>query len=62
MLKRCREEGLLENNLIRVRVRYPRSTAESARYTIEKCVTEAKIMKEFATSDRKDIQCSSESD
>lgn len=46
VLKRCREEGLLENNSVKVRVRLPKSDAEAARYSIENCVLEAKIMKE----------------
>lgn len=45
MLKRCREEGLLENNLIKVRVRAPKSDAEAARYSLENCAVEAKVMK-----------------
>ena len=46
VLKRCREEGLLENNLMQVRVRKAKSDAELARYSIENCALEAKIMKE----------------
>ena len=51
VLKRCREEGLLErshnnNNKIRVRVRQPKSQAERERYTIEKCAVEAKFLRE----------------
>jgi len=46
VLKRCRDEGLLEHNLIQVRVRKPKSNAELARYSIENCALEAKIMKE----------------
>lgn len=45
VLKRCREENLLENNLIRVRYRKPKTPAEGARYTLENCATDAKFMK-----------------
>ena len=46
VLKRCREEGLLENNQIFVRVREPKSRAEAARYSLENCAVEAKLMRE----------------
>lgn len=46
VLKRCRDEGLLENNQIRVRVRPPKSNGEESRYTIENCALEAKLMRE----------------
>jgi hypothetical protein len=48
VLKRCREEGLLQssNNRIRVRVRAPKSAAERDRYIVEKCALEAKIVPE----------------
>ncbi len=46
MLKRCREEGLLENDLIKVRVRQPKSINELARYSIENCAVEAKFIRE----------------
>lgn len=48
VLKRCREEGLLEkfDNLVRVRVRTPKSAAEASRYTLENCALEAKLMRE----------------
>lgn len=48
VLKRCREEGLLDGSggLIRVRVRQPRSEAERSRYTVQNCALEAKFMRE----------------
>ena len=48
VLKRCRDEGLLENNhnLIRVRVRQPKSGGEEGRYTLENCSVEAKFIRE----------------
>ena len=46
VLKRCREEGLLDNNVIKVRVRDPKSDAEAERYSVENCALEAKIMQE----------------
>lgn len=46
VLKRCREEGLLENNQVRVRVRHAKSCAESERYTLQNCAVEAKFMRE----------------
>jgi hypothetical protein len=46
VLKQCREEGLLENNLIRVRVRQPKSGSEEERYTLENCAVEAKFIRE----------------
>jgi hypothetical protein len=50
VLKRCREEGLLDKNQIRVRVRAPKSSAEASRYSLENCALEAKMMKESAPS------------
>ena len=46
VLKRCREEGLLENNIICVRVREPKSGTEEARYSLENCSVEAKFIRE----------------
>jgi hypothetical protein len=46
VLKRCREEGLLENNQIQVRVRAPKSSAEEARYSLQNCALEAKVIRE----------------
>lgn len=46
VLKQCRDEGLLENNLIRVRVRQPKSGSEEERYTLENCAVEAKFIRE----------------
>lgn len=54
VLKRCREEGLLENNQIRVRVRTPKSSGEESRYTIENCALEAKLMREPTVSQKSD--------
>lgn len=41
-----REEGLLHNNQIAVRVKSPKSETERARYTLENCAVEAKIIRE----------------
>lgn len=46
VLKRCREEGLLQNNEIQVRVRAPKSSAEEARYSLQNCALEAKVVSE----------------
>lgn len=48
VLKKCREEGLLEGqgNTIRARVREWKSDKERERYTVEKCALEAKFMRE----------------
>lgn len=46
VLKRLREEGLLPNNEIAVRVRAPKSDAEKQRYSLENCALEAKLMRE----------------
>mmetsp|Transcript_56790 Transcript_56790/g.169572 ORF Transcript_56790/g.169572 Transcript_56790/m.169572 type:complete len:300 (-) Transcript_56790:270-1169(-) len=48
VLKRCREEGLLEGrgNTIRVRAREWKSDKERERYTVEKCALEAKFIRE----------------
>lgn len=56
VLKRCREEGLLENNKIRVRVRPPKSSGEESRYTIENCALEAKLMRESSAPQKSDDQ------
>ena len=52
VLKRCREEGLLQtnDNQIQVRVRTPKSTAEMQRYTLANCVVEAKVVRESGAS------------
>ena len=55
VLKRCREEGLLENNQIFVRVRKPKSRAEAARYSLENCAVEAKLMRETFSSKPKTL-------
>lgn len=48
VLKECRKEGLLlpTNNQILVRVRKPKSDQEAARYSIQNCALEAKMMLE----------------
>mmetsp|Transcript_27314 Transcript_27314/g.38415 ORF Transcript_27314/g.38415 Transcript_27314/m.38415 type:complete len:258 (-) Transcript_27314:6747-7520(-) len=46
VLKRCREEGLLENDLVRVRVRQVKSENEMERYTLDNCALEAKFIRE----------------
>lgn len=47
VLKRCREEGLLENNVIRVRKKTPKSESElMERYTLTNCALEAKFLRE----------------
>ncbi|KAL3939867.1 MAG: hypothetical protein SGARI_001210, partial [Bacillariaceae sp.] len=48
VLKRLREEGLLEqyDNKVLVRVRTPKSEQERQRYTIQNCALEAKIVSE----------------
>ncbi|KAI8107058.1 hypothetical protein M9434_001704 [Picochlorum sp. BPE23] len=46
VFKQCREEGLLPDNTIAVRVRQPKSLGEVERYTIEKCAVEAKFLRE----------------
>jgi hypothetical protein len=46
VLKRCREEGLLANNQIRVRVRSAKSSLETERYTLDNCAVEAKFIRE----------------
>ena len=48
VLKRCREEGLLKDGLIRVRVREAKSAAELERYSLSNCAIEAKFMREQA--------------
>lgn len=56
VLKRCREEGLLENNVIRVRVRNPKSEAELRRYTVENCTLEAKFMRDTGIQKEREIK------
>ena len=51
VLKRCREEGLLKDGLIRVRVREAKSAVELERYSIKNCALEAKFMREQAPVD-----------
>lgn len=51
VLKRCREEGLLDDNKIPVRIREAKSKAELERYTLQNCSLEAKIMKEKPSKD-----------
>jgi len=48
VLKRCREEGLLESvgNIVRVRVRECKSANESKRYTLENCALTATFLRE----------------
>eukprot|EP00977_Amphora_coffeiformis_P025032 scaffold18039_cov166-Amphora_coffeaeformis.AAC.2 len=46
VFKRLREEGLLPNNQIAVRVRPPKSDSEKNRYSLENCALEAKLMRE----------------
>lgn len=46
VLKRCRDEGLLPNNEIYVRVRKPKSDQEAERYSLQNCALEAKIIPE----------------
>ncbi len=46
ILKRCREEGFLPGNVIRVRVRAPKSHVEYERYSIENCALEATFKRE----------------
>jgi hypothetical protein len=48
VLKRCREEGFLEGNVIRVRVRAPKSHIEYERYSVENCALEATFKREKA--------------
>ena len=50
VFKRCRDEGLLPNNVIRVRVRQPKSTGEFERYSIDNCAVEAKFFRESERS------------
>jgi hypothetical protein len=45
VLKQLRAEGRLDNNQIRVRVRACKSAAEAARYSLENCTVEAKLMR-----------------
>jgi hypothetical protein len=53
VIKRCREEGLLENNRIYVRVREFKSDAEAVRYSVKLCALEAKIVPDPEKSQRK---------
>ncbi|KAL7483655.1 hypothetical protein ACHAW6_009299 [Cyclotella cf. meneghiniana] len=46
VFKRLREEGLLVNNVVPVRVREAKSRAERDRYTLENCVVDAKFVRE----------------
>mmetsp|Transcript_12392 Transcript_12392/g.18641 ORF Transcript_12392/g.18641 Transcript_12392/m.18641 type:complete len:223 (+) Transcript_12392:97-765(+) len=46
VLKRCREDGILDKNIIRVRVREPKSEAERDRYSLKNCATDAKFLRE----------------
>ncbi len=57
VLKRCRDEGLLPNNVINVRVRQPKSVGEFERYSIANCAVEAKFIREKQKSEveKKDI-------
>jgi hypothetical protein len=55
VFKRCREEGLLENNIIRVRVREPKSGSEEDRYSLENCSLEAKFIRE--KTPKRDNEC-----
>lgn len=50
VLKRCREEGLLQryNNEIKVRMRGPKSSSEMERYSVHNCAVEAKFLREKA--------------
>lgn len=48
VLKRCREEGLLKNDKILVRVREAKSAKEAERYSLKNCAVEAKFMRESA--------------
>lgn len=50
VLKQCREEGLLTNNTIQVRVRQPKSAAEAERFTLEKCALEARFLRDPSSS------------
>lgn len=56
VLKRCREEGLLPNNQIYVRVRKPKSEQEALRYCLENCALEAKIIPEKSRAERKETK------
>jgi hypothetical protein len=53
VLKRCKEEGLL--NQIRVRVRAPKSKAEAERYCVANCALEAKVMRETTTTKERSV-------
>ena len=55
VLKQCREEGLLSNNEIEVRVRQPKSAAEQERFTPEKCALEAKFLREPSSTKKQAI-------
>jgi hypothetical protein len=61
VLKRCKEEGLLENGLVRVRVRQSKSGNEASRYTIDNCAVEAKFIREKAAPKQDDKKSVSES-
>lgn len=62
VLKRCREEGLLKDNQITVRVRPPKSAAESVRYTVENCSLEAKLMRETSRPGGQSLETAEQSD
>lgn len=61
VLKRCREEGLLPNNQIFVRVRKPKSEQEALRYSLENCALEAKIMIDKAKKSKPETNISQNS-
>eukprot|EP00658_Telonema_sp_P-2_P076254 TRINITY_DN6643_c0_g1_i2.p1 TRINITY_DN6643_c0_g1~~TRINITY_DN6643_c0_g1_i2.p1 ORF type:complete len:117 (+),score=43.47 TRINITY_DN6643_c0_g1_i2:221-571(+) len=46
VLKQLREDGLLPDGLVKVRVRGFKSDAEAGKYTVENCGLEAKFMRE----------------
>eukprot|EP00980_Cylindrotheca_fusiformis_P011280 scaffold2597_cov116-Cylindrotheca_fusiformis.AAC.8 len=54
VLKRCREEGLLPENRVFVRVRKPKSEQEALRYSLENCALEAKIIPEKSKQRKED--------
>lgn len=47
---------------MRVRVRAPKSTAESARYSLKNCVVEAKIIRESSSSSKRTKEETNEDD
>ncbi len=50
VLKRCREDGILQNNLIKVRIRDAKSSNERERYSLKNCAVDAKFIREQETS------------